>query len=284
MIGKTISHYKIIEKLGQGGMGVVYLADDTKLKRQVAIKFLPEHLTKDKENVERFEREAEAAAALNHPNIVTIYDVLEEDDPTTAGKQLCIVMEYVDGISLREYVGATGSVAHTIENTITIITQIAEGLSKAHQAGIVHRDIKPENIIIDKDDRVKILDFGLAKLKGVSKLTKETSTLGTIHYMSPEQIQGKDVDERSDIWSLSVVMYELLTGKPPFTGDYEQAVSYAILNENIKQVIDKDLPEDLVKIIEKCLTKNPDDRYQNVDEIKGDLSFLKEESSVKPTR
>jgi tetratricopeptide (TPR) repeat protein len=274
MIGKTISHYKITEKLGEGGMGEVYLADDTKLKRQVAIKFLPEPLTKDKEIVERFGREAEATAALNHPNIVTIYDVLEEDN------QLCIVMEYVDGKSLREVINEYNL---GLDKIIDVISQISEGLSKAHKAGIVHRDIKPENIIIDQDARVKILDFGLAKLKGVSKLTKETSTLGTIHYMSPEQIQGKELNQTSDIWSLGIVLYELLTGEPPFSGEYEQAVSYAILNESLKPVIDKDKPEELKRIIEKCLTKDPADRYQNAYEIKNDLSFLKGEYRFKPT-
>ena len=276
MIGKTVSHYKIIGKLGEGGMGVVYLADDLKLNRQVAIKFLPEHLTKDRESVERFEREANTAAALNHPNIVTIHEIAEENGQTF------IVMEYIDGQSLRELIIDNRQLP--IDNYIDIIAQICEGLSEAHRADIVHRDIKPENILIDSRGRVKILDFGLAKLRGISKLTKETSTLGTVHYMSPEQVQGKDVDHRSDIWSLGIVFYELLTGEVPFTGDYEQAVSYAILNENIKLFIDKDTPEELESIIEKCLTKNPADRYQNADEIKNDLSFIKEESTIKPTR
>jgi non-specific serine/threonine protein kinase len=152
MVGKTISHYKITEKLGEGGMGEVYLADDTKLDRKVAIKFLPEHLTKDKENVERFEREAKAAASLNHPNIVTIHDVIEEDDPTTAGRQICIVMEYVDGKSLRDVIREykLGS-----DKIIDIISQIGEGLSKAHKAGIVHRDIKPENIITCRQSKYR---------------------------------------------------------------------------------------------------------------------------------
>ena len=225
MIGKTISHYKITEKLGEGGMGEVYLADDLKLERQVAIKFLPQHLTKDKENIERFEREAKAAAALNHPNIITIYEIAKEDD------QAFIVMEYVEGESLRTKLDK-GKLDHN--EVIEIIKQICEGLSQAHQADIVHRDIKPENILINTDGRVKILDFGLAKLKGVSKLTKETSTLGTVHYMSPEQIQGKEVDHRSDIWSLGIVLYEMLTGKTPFAGDYEQAVTYSILNDELQ--------------------------------------------------
>jgi len=275
MIGNTISHYKIIEKIGAGGMGVVYLADDLKLDRKVAIKFLPEQLTKDKENVERLKREAKATASINHPNIVTIYDVLEENN------QICLVMEYIEGKSLRDVID---EYKMGLDKIIDIITQISEGLSKAHQSNIVHRDIKPENIIINKDARVKILDFGLAKLKGVSKLTKETSTLGTIHYMSPEQIQGKDVDHRSDIWSLGVVFYELLTSEVPFKGDYEQAVTYSIVNENIKPVIDKETPEELIRIIEKCLAKDPADRYQNADEIKSDLSNLNEETTIKPTR
>ena len=275
MIGKTISHYKISKKIGEGGMGEVYLADDLKLDRKVAIKFLPEHLTKNKENVERFEREAKAAAALNHPNIVTIHDIIGEDDQT------CIVMEHLDGDSLRIKINKAAS---DLDDVLSITKQICEGLSEAHKADIVHRDIKPENILIDSRGRVKILDFGLAKLKGVSKLTKETSTLGTIHYMSPEQIQGQQVDQRSDIWSLGVVIYELLTGEVPFNGEYEQAVTYGIVNENIKPVIDKNTPEELIRIIEKCLTKNPADRYQNADEIINDLSFFKEESTLKPTR
>jgi serine/threonine protein kinase len=223
MIGKLISHYRIIEKLGEGGMGEVYLAEDLKLERKVAIKFLPQYMTRDKENVERFEREAKAAAALNHPNIVTIYEIAEVDNQTF------IVMEYIDGQSLRTKIENGIS---DLDEILDIINQICDGLSEAHKADIVHRDIKPENILIDKNGRVKILDFGLAKLKGVSKLTKETSTLGTIHYMSPEQVQGKEVDYRSDIWSLGVVLYEMLTGKIPFSGDYEQAIIYSILNEN----------------------------------------------------
>ena len=284
MIGKTISHYKILEELGRGGMGEVYLAEDSELDRKVALKFLPEHLTRDVENIERFRREAKAAAALNHPNIVTIYEIAEtKPAPGEPGDgQTFIVMEYVEGKTLRELLIENSQ--FPIPSSIDIINQISEGLSEAHKADIVHRDIKPENILIDSRGRVKILDFGLAKLKGVSKLTKETLTLGTIHYMSPEQLQGKEVDNRSDIWSLGVVLYEMLTGEVPFTGDYEQAVAYAILNENIKPVIDKDTPEELKRIIEKCLSKDPVDRYQNVEEIKDDLSNPKEESSVKPTQ
>ena len=266
MIGKTISHYKILEKLGEGGMGEVYLADDLKLERKVAIKFLPQHLTKDKENVERFEREAKAAAALNHPNIITIYDVLEADS------QICTVMEYVDGESLRNKMDK-GKLDNN--EVIEITKQICEGLEKAHQANIVHRDIKPENILINADNRVKILDFGLAKLKGVSKLTKETSTLGTIHYMAPEQIQGKDVDHRSDIWSFGVVLFEMLTGKLPFTGDYEQAIMYSILNDPPE--LPSEIPAKLKHMLATCLEKDPAKRHPQIEDIFKSLKYNKEE-------
>jgi serine/threonine protein kinase len=256
MIGKTISHYKIIEKLGEGGMGEVYLAEDLKLERNVAIKFLPQHLTKDKDNVERFEREAKAAASLNHPNIVTIYDVIEKDS------QLCIVMEYIEGKSLRDVINEYNL---GIDKIIDIVSQLSEGLSEAHKAGIVHRDIKPENIIIDNDARVKILDFGLAKLKGVSKLTKETSTLGTIHYMSPEQLRGDVVDHRSDIWSLGVVFYEMIAGDVPFKGDYDQAVAYSIQSEQFSPLEDINPQHD--EVLHKLLAKEPENRYQSLDEF-----------------
>jgi len=224
MIGKTVNHYKILEKLGEGGMGEVYLAEDTKLDRKVAIKYLPQHLTGDQKNVQRFKREAKAAAALNHPNIITIHDISEYDG------QIFIVMEHVDGKSLREILD---QYKLRLDKIIDILSQISEGLSQAHKAGIVHRDLKPENIIVGRDGRVRILDFGLAKLKGVSKLTKETSTLGTIQYMSPEQILARGVDQRSDIWSLGVVLYEMLTCETPFEGEYEQSVIFAILNKKI---------------------------------------------------
>jgi serine/threonine-protein kinase len=256
MIGKTVSHYKIIEKLGEGGMGEVYLAEDLKLERKVAIKFLPQHLTKDKDNVERFEREAKAAASLNHPNIVTIHEIAEEND------QIFIVMENVEGKSLRDIIS---EYKMGIDKIIDIITQISVGLSQAHKAGIVHRDIKPENIIIDKDARVKILDFGLAKLRGVTNLTKESSTLGTIHYMSPEQLRGEEVDQRSDIWSLGVVFYEMLAGDVPFKGDYDQAVAYSIQSEEFDPI--SSIASDHHEILNKFLAKKPENRYQNLREF-----------------
>jgi serine/threonine protein kinase len=260
MIGKTISHYKIIEKIGEGGMGEVYLAEDTKLERNVAIKFLPEHLTKDKDNVDRFEREAKAAAALNHPNIVTIHEIAKEDDKTF------IVMEYVDGESLRVKINEKNL---AFEEILNITNQICEGLSEAYKADIVHRDIKPENILIDSRGRVKILDFGLAKLKGVSKLTKEISTIGTIHYMSPEQIQGREVDQRSDIWSLGVLLYEMLTGEVPFKGDYESAIIYTVLNEPIQELslLQDDVPDYLKNVVYTALEKQPEKRYQTIEEV-----------------
>jgi serine/threonine protein kinase len=274
MIGKTISHYKILEKLGEGGMGEVYLAEDLKLERKVAIKFLPQHLTKNKENVERFEREAKAAASLNHPNIVTIYEIAGEDDPGSADKQTFIVMEYVEGQTLRELL--IENLKLKIEDSLDITFQLCAGLSEAHQAGIVHRDIKPENILIDQKDNVKILDFGLAKLKGVSNLTKDSSTLGTIRYMSPEQVRGEEVDQRSDIWSVAVVFYELITGQVPFKGDYDQAILYAILNDKPGPILSrKDLVNSqLESIINKALMKEPDKRYQNIEQFRQELSSI----------
>ena len=289
MIGQTVSHYKILEKVGEGGMGEVYLAEDTKLKRQVALKFLPRQMTADPEARERFEREAQAAAALNHPNIVTVHEIGEHEG------QVFIAMEYVEGQTLKDLI-SVGAIRESpssgdlplpitprplpITQVLDIASQIASGLAAAHAKGIVHRDIKPQNILVDKDGRVKILDFGLAKLKGVSSLTKESSTLGTIHYMSPEQTMGKDVDQRTDIWSLGVVLYEMLTGKLPFKGDYDQAVIYSILNEEPKKAteIRKDIPPEFDRILEKALAKESEDRYQHVDDLLVDLKHLKRDS------
>ncbi|OVE79086.1 hypothetical protein BVY00_01305 [bacterium G20] len=260
MIPKTISHYQILSKLGEGGMGEVYLAEDTKLKRKVALKFLPANLTKDKDATERFKREAQAAAALNHPNIVTIHEIGEHEG------QIYIAMEHVDGHSIREVI-EKGSIE--VEKVIDITKQICEGLDKAHEAEIVHRDIKPENILIDNDGRVRILDFGLARMKGVSKLTKESSTLGTVKYMSPEQLRGEEVDHRTDIWSLGVVMYEMLTGEVPFKGEYEQAVVYSILNEDISYP--SSIPTKFEFLINKILQRELRNRSQTVQDIKNEL-------------
>ena len=268
MIGENISHYRILEKLGEGGMGEVFLAEDTKLDRKAALKFLPKEYTRDKEAKERFKREAKAAAALNHPNIITIYEINEHEG------QIYIAMEYVDGQTLKEHVTDKKL---RIKEIIDIFTQVCEGLAKAHEGGIIHRDIKPQNIIIDKDSRVKILDFGLAKLKGISQLTKKQSTIGTIHYMSPEQILGEEVDHRTDIWSIGVVLYEILTGEMPFKGEYEQAVIYSILNEEPESItgLGAEIPVELEKIVNKSLSKNPDERYHQAYEMLADLKNYK---------
>jgi Tol biopolymer transport system component/tRNA A-37 threonylcarbamoyl transferase component Bud32 len=285
MIGKTISHYKITEELGRGGMGVVYRAEDIKLKRTVALKFLPPELTRDPEAKKRFIREAQAASALDHPNICTIYEINETDDG-----QLFIAMAGYEGETLKEKMVAAQHAAPVpersaipLEQSISIIIQIAEGLAKAHEKGIVHRDIKPANIFITNDGLVKILDFGLAKLAGQAQLTKDSSTLGTVAYMSPEQCGGDKVDRRTDIWSLGVVLYEMLTGKLPFKGDYEQAIIYSILNEEPERVSElrSDLSMELERIVHKTIVKDIDNRYQNAEELLSDLEALKKEHHPK---
>ena len=265
MIGKTISHYRIIEELGRGGMGLVYKAEDTKLNRTVALKFLPPELTHDQESKERFIREAHAASALEHDSICTIHEINETEDG-----QLFIVMACYVGQTLKDKIKDQRL---KTKEAIDIAEQIAKGLQKAHEKGIVHRDIKPANIFITDDGSVKILDFGLAKLAGQAQLTKDSSTLGTVAYMSPEQLRGEEVDHHTDIWSLGVVFYEMLTGEPPFKGDYEQAVTYSILNDEPKII--KDIDPNIEKIISICLNKDAKDRYQSIDELNEDLLKLK---------
>ena len=283
MIGKTISHYKIIEKLGGGGMGVVYKAKDLKLDRFVALKFLPPHISVDEEEKERFIQEAKAASALDHANICTIHEI---DEIAIEGQdQMFIVMAYYQGETLRnkikDQIRQEGGPAHRrglrIKEAIDIAVQIAQGLEKAHKKGIVHRDIKPANIFLTKDGMVKILDFGLAKLGNQTKLTKKGTTLGTVAYMSPEQARGEKVDHRTDIWSLGVVLYEMLTGELPFKGEYEQAVIYSILNEKPKPLttLISGLPEILESIVYKTLIKNPNGRYQSAYDMLFDLMNLK---------
>jgi serine/threonine protein kinase/Tfp pilus assembly protein PilF len=277
MIGKTISHYKIIEKLGEGGMGIVYKAEDTKLKRTVALKFLPPELTRDQEAKKRFLHEAQAASALDHPNICNIFEIDETEDG-----QMYMAMAYYEGQTLKDKisgVGVNGGFALPLNDAINIAIQIAEGLNKAHKKDIVHRDIKSANIIITDEGVVKILDFGLAKLRGVTKLTKEGTTLGTVAYMSPEQASGEKVDHRTDIWSIGVVLYEMITGQLPFKGEYEQAVMYSILNEKPESVttIKKNIPNELDNIIAMALSKIPDQRYNQVNEMLTDLKKLKQQ-------
>ena len=270
MIGKIISHYRIIEQLGAGGMGVVYKAEDTKLKRTVALKFLPPELTRDPEAKQRFIREAQAASSFDHPNICTIYEINETGDD-----QLFIVMACYEGETLKDKIKDKRL---KTKDAIAIAIQVANGLARAHEEGIIHRDVKPANIIITDRGEVKILDFGLAKLVGQVQLTKDTSTLGTVAYMSPEQVGGKEVDQRTDIWSLGVVIYEMLTGQLPFKGDYEQAIIYAILNED-PQLLgtgEKIFSAEIEKILSRALNKNPQERYANVTEILQELSSVRE--------
>ncbi|MCJ7813072.1 protein kinase, partial [bacterium] len=272
MMGKTISHYKILEKLGEGGMGVVYKAQDTKLDRLVALKFLPIHLTASETDKARFLQEAKAASAsaINHPNVCVIHDIQEHDE------QQFIVMEYVDGKTLRERIKEGLKIKESIEYAI----QIAEALEAAHEQSIIHRDIKSENIMINTKNQIKVMDFGLAKLKGALKLTKTSSTVGTLAYSSPEQIQGQEVDARSDIFSFGVVLYEMITGHLPFRGEYESAMVYSIVNEE-PEPIQKHLPEissEMIHILLRALEKNPEERYQSIHDILIDLRRVKKET------
>ena len=264
MIGKTVSHYRILEKLGEGGMGIVYKAEDIELKRFVAIKFLPPDLTRDEDAKERFVNEARTASALDHPNICTIYEVGQTPEGLTF-----IAMAYYEGVDLKSRI-ESGPLR--LDDAVHTATKIAQGLAKAHSQGIVHRDIKPANIIVTRDGIVKILDFGLAKLRGM-KLTRTGATLGTARYMSPEQAKGEEVDERSDIWSVGVVLYEMLTGRHAFPGDYEQATLYAIINSEPEPVtaLRSGIPLELERIVSKCLQKSPHERYQTAADLTADL-------------
>ena len=264
MIGQTIAHYKITAKLGSGGMGEVYLADDTKLDRKVALKFLPESLSKDPEARERLIREARAASKISHSNIVTIFAVENAD-----GRDF-IAMEYIDGRPLDDYLAEK---PRTLDEILRVAVQIGRALEHAHKAGIVHRDLKPGNIFIDREDRVRILDFGLARLPGADRLTKTGSTLGTISYMAPEQVEGKDADERSDIFSFGILLYEMLTGQLPFAGDHHAAIMYSILNESPRPLTDfrSDLPPAVIGIVNKALEKNPLSRYATATDMTAEL-------------
>jgi serine/threonine protein kinase len=276
LVGQTISHFQITAKLGEGGMGVVYEAKDLALNRIVALKFLPHGVETDEPERARFLQEARAAAALNHPNICTIYEIAEVE-----GQQF-IVMEFVEGKTLREIVPVK-----KMQDGITYAIQIAEALQEAHTHGIVHRDIKAENIMVNSKNQVKVMDFGLAKLKGTLKLTKTSSTIGTLAYMAPEHIQGEEVDARSDIFSFGIVLYEMLTGHLPFRGEHEAAMVYSIVNEEptpVQQYIPA-ISSEIVHIIDRALDKDPEDRYQSAHEMTIDLRRAKKESTriVKPS-
>jgi serine/threonine protein kinase/pimeloyl-ACP methyl ester carboxylesterase/Tfp pilus assembly protein PilF len=264
-IGKTISHYKIIEQIGEGGMGVVYKAQDTKLNRSVALKFLPPELMQDVGAKERFLREAHAAAALDHPNICTTYEIDEIDGQTF------IAMAYIDGQDLSDKIESGPLDAG---EAVIIAIQAAEGLQDAHRRGIVHRDIKSANIMLSESGRVRVMDFGLAKLSGKTRLTKTATIMGTVNYMSPEQARGDAVDHRSDIWSLGVVLYEMLSGgMPPFDAESDVASLHKIIYEEPEPLANhrKDVPPALLRILKKMMHKDPTDRYQDMGTLIEDL-------------
>jgi eukaryotic-like serine/threonine-protein kinase len=268
-IDKNIYHYKVLEKLGGGGMGVVYKAKDTKLDRYAALKFLPPHLLTDEEAKQRFIEEAKTASSLDHPNICTIYDIGETDEG-----QIFIAMACYEGETLKQKL-KKGLL--DIDEALGITIQICRGIIRAHENNITHRDIKPANIMITNKGEVKILDFGLAKQRGKDSFTKVGTTVGTTDYMSPEQAAGKGVDSRTDIWSIGVILHEMLTGELPFKGEYDQAVIFSILNEEPEPVSSKreNVPDKLQRIINRCLKKNKDERYSSVEELLSELESLR---------
>ena len=271
--GTSVGHYRIVEKIGAGGMGEVYLAEDTELNRKVALKFLSPHLCQDADCRTRFKREAQAAAKLNHPNIVTIYEVSEFN-----GRPF-FAMEHVAGESLRELIKAKEL---PIERVIDLAVQLCDGLNRAHEFGIIHRDIKPANILVTTDGHPKIADFGLASIQGLEHLTKSGSTLGTVAYMSPEQARGGEVDARTDLWSLGVVIYEMVTGTLPFRSEHEQTLIYSILHDEPRplEITKFAILLDLQPIINRLLKKDSQSRYSSASDILKDLQSYKQ--SLRP--
>ncbi len=271
--GAMVSHYRIIEKIGAGGMGEVYLADDTKLDRRVALKFLPLHLCQEPECRARFTREAQATAKLSHPNIVTIYEVSEFNS------RPFFAMERVEGQSLKEVIADR---TLPLDRIMEIGIQVCDGLQAAHEKGITHRDIKPSNILIDSHGRTRIVDFGLASVMGTDHLTKTGSTLGTIGYMSPEQVKGEKVDHRTDLFSFGVVLYEMITSHAPFKADSEAATLHAITNDKPEMLarFRREMPVTLQTMIDKALDKNVATRYQHADDLAADLRALQRDASI----
>lgn len=272
--GKILSgKYRIISEIGRGGMGIVYKAQDTKLDRPVALKFLPSGLIQKREAKERFIREARAEAALSHPHICTIYEIIEDED------QVFIVMEYIEGESLKDRITKKPIPQ---DDAVDMIIQISEGLLEAHKKGIVHRDIKSANIMVTDTGQAKIMDFGLAKISGDTQITKEATTMGTVSYMSPEQAQGKTIDYRSDIWSLGVVIYEILSGELPFEGERDTSIMYSIIHEEPKPIkkLFPDIPFELQQIINSTLEKKLESRFQTIDEVLKNLKKYQERAKA----
>ncbi len=263
MIGRHILHYEILDTLGEGGMGVVYLAEDTRLHRKVALKFLPRELSASAEGRERLKSEARLAASLNHPNVATIYAIEE------VGDELFLAMEYLPGLDLKAIQEHAEWKSISFERKIDFARQITSGLAAAHKRGIVHGDVKSGNIVIAAEQTAKILDFGLAHARGVPSVGEVEGTHGTIAYMSPEQLRGKEPDARSDIWSLGVVLYELMTGTSPFARTYEQAVVYSILHEKPRALrsIVPEIPEAIESAVFRALEKDPANRFQSTQEV-----------------
>ena len=277
MIGRTISHYKVTAELGRGGMAVVYKAEDTKLERTVALKFLASHLLEDEESHARFIREAKAAASLDHQNICTIHEIDEVEGQTF------IAMAYIEGQSVKDKIAERPL---KLDEALDIAIQTAQGLKAAHQKEIVHRDIKPANLMLTEEGQVKVMDFGLAQLAEQSRLTKTATMLGTPAYMSPEQSQRLPTGRRTDIWSLGVVIYEMVTGRLPFEGERQEAVLYAIGAEDPEPItaLRAGLPMELERIIGKAMAKDAEERYQHVDEMLVDLRSLRQQIESRPRR